>query len=67
MNPPDARVEASVQRIFHRKVTSSGTAGSGDSKPVTVRPASARWSVRAVRKIVSPSGIQGSWLQAPGS
>src|SRR2546425_6454445 len=31
--------------------------GKTDSKPVTVRPASARWSARAARNIVSPSGI----------
>src|SRR5450631_2160843 len=31
--------------------------GSTVSKRVTVWPASARWSVRAVRKMVSPSGI----------
>src|SRR2546426_1052469 len=31
--------------------------GKTDSKPVTVRPASARWSARAARNTVSPSGI----------
>src|ERR1035437_9060670 len=33
--------------------------GSTVSKRVTVCPASARWSVRAVRKMVSPSGMSG--------
>src|SRR5664279_4226662 len=33
--------------------------GSTDSKPVTLCPASARCRVRAVRKMVSPSGISG--------
>src|ERR1035437_1736334 len=37
--------------------------GSTVSKRVTVWPASARWSVRAVRKMVSPSGMSGRlWL-----
>ena len=41
--------------------------GKTESKRVTVRPASARLSVRAARKIVSPSGMWKSQIPNPKS
>ena len=54
---PSDRTERTVRLAIGSSSSTRIRAGSGDSKRVTVRPASARWSVRAVRKIVSPSGM----------
>ncbi len=54
---PLASTFSIVRPVMGVSISTRSSFGRADSKAVTVWLASARWSVRAARKIVSPSGI----------
>jgi len=54
---PLASTFSMVRPVMGVSISTRSSLGRTDSKAVTVWLARARWSVRAARKIVSPSGI----------